>query len=91
MSKVVLSNRGVNKIFMPTNIYLGSRDGERKVVFCGRVFTEHEAQLAVLENKLQWYDNQTNYHPNWTVLRKYIDEGTTGTSEKNCPSFMQID
>lgn len=90
MSKVVLSNLGENKIVMPTNIYVGNRDRERKVVFYGRVSTEHEAQLAALENQLQWYDDQTKYHPNWTVLRKYIDEGITGTQAKKRPSFMQM-
>ncbi|MDE7089556.1 MAG: recombinase family protein [Prevotella sp.] len=90
MGKVVLSNLGENKIVMPTNIYMGSRDRARKVVFYGRVSTEHEAQLAALENQLQWYDDQTKYHTNWTVLRKYIDEGITGTQAKKRPSFMQM-
>ena len=39
----------------------------------GRVSTEHEAQLSALENQMQWYDDQAKYHPNWTVVEKYID------------------
>ena len=51
------------------------RKRQRRVVFYGRVSTEHEAQLAALENQMKWYDDQANYHDNWTVLKKYIDEG----------------
>lgn len=39
---------------------------------------------------MQWYDDQAKYHSNWTVLRKYIDEGITGTQAKKRPSFMRI-
>lgn len=62
----------------------------RKVVFYGRVSTEHEAQLAALENQLKWYDDQATYHPNWEIHRKYIDEGITGTQAKKRPAFMQM-
>lgn len=30
------------------------------------------------------------YHPNWTVLDKYIDEGITGTQAKKRPSFLKM-
>ncbi len=66
------------------------RNRERTVVFYGRVSTEHEAQLSALENQLQWYDDQAKYHPNWNVLRKYIDEGITGTQAKKRPSFLEM-
>ena len=56
----------------------------------GRVSTEHEAQLAALENQIQWYDDQAKYHPNWNVLDKYIDEGITGTQAKKRPAFLQM-
>ena len=49
------------------------RNRPRRMVFYGRVSTEHEAQLSALENQIQWYDDQAKYHPNWTVLDKYID------------------
>ncbi len=58
---------------------------ERTIVFYGRVSSEHEAQLSALENQLQWYDDQAKYHPNWNVLRKYIDKGITGTQAKSVP------
>ena len=63
---------------------MDSFKSEKHVGFCwdtghelcyGRVSTEHEAQLAALENQMQWYDDQAKYHPNWNVLKKYIDEG----------------
>lgn len=70
-------------------IYL-DRNRERTVVYYGRVSTEHEAQLAALENQLQWYDDQTARHSNWNVLRKYIDEGITGTQAKKRPAFLEM-
>lgn len=63
---------------------------KRKIVFYGRVSTEHEAQLSALENQMQWYDDQLNRHENWTLVHKYIDKGITGTLAKKRPSFMQM-
>ena len=74
MSRVVLSDLSDNKVVMPTNVSKFDRNRERTVVFYGRVSTEHEAQLAALENQMQWYDDQAKYHPNWNALKKYIDE-----------------
>lgn len=62
----------------------------RNIVFYGRVSTEHEAQLSALENQMQWYEDQARYHPNWTVVGKYIDEGITGTQAKKRPAFLQM-
>lgn len=39
---------------------------------------------------MQWYEEQTKYHPNWTVVGRYIDEGITGTLAKKRPAFMQM-
>ena len=66
------------------------RNRPRKMVFYGRVSTDHEAQLSALENQIQWYDDQARYHPNWTVLDKYIDEGITGTQAKKRPAFLRM-
>ncbi|MCI9450156.1 MAG: recombinase family protein [Clostridiales bacterium] len=66
------------------------RNRQRNMVFYGRVSTEHEAQLSALENQIQWYDDQAKYHPNWTVMDKYIDEGITGTQAKKRPSFLRM-
>ena len=74
MSRVVLSDLSDNKVVMPTNVSTFDRNRQRSVVFYGSVSTEHEAQLAALENQMQWYDDQAKYHPNWNVLKKYIDE-----------------
>lgn len=62
-----------NTAFRLPNTFILDRNRERNAVFYGRVSTEHEAQLAALENQMQWYDDQARYHPNWTVLSKYID------------------
>ena len=45
---------------------------QRQIVYYGRVSTEHEAQLEALEKQMQWYEDQTKYHPNWTVVGRYI-------------------
>ncbi len=78
-----------NGMVMPTDVNF-DRKRQRKVVFYGRVSTEHEAQLAALENQMQWYEDQAKYHPNWTVLKSYIDRGITGTQAKKRPAFMEM-
>lgn len=35
---------------------------QREMVFYGRVSTQHEAQLAALENQMKWYEDQMKYH-----------------------------
>lgn len=79
-----------NTVFKIPNTFVLDRNRERNAVFYGRVSTEHEAQLAALENQMQWYEDQAKYHPNWTVLDKYIDEGITGTQAKKRPAFMKM-
>lgn len=81
---------GENRIVLPTNIRTADRDRKRRMVFYGRVSSEHEAQLSALENQLQWYDDQAKYHPNWIVVRKYIDRGITGTQAKKRPAFLEM-
>lgn len=81
---------GENRVVYPMDMRTLDRDRKRRVVFYGRVSTEHEAQLTALENQLQWYDDQAKYHKNWVVLRKYIDEGITGTQAKKRPAFLEM-
>lgn len=90
MSRVILSDLSENKVVLPTNVSTFDRDRQRSVVFYGRVSTEHEAQLAALENQMQWYEDQAKYHPNWTVLKSYIDRGITGMQAKKRPAFMEM-
>ena len=90
MSRVVLSDLSDNKVVMPTNVSKLDRNRERTIVFYGRVSTEHEAQLAALENQIQWYDDIAAKNPNWYILKKYIDEGITGTQAKKRPAFLQM-
>lgn len=90
MSRVILSDLSENKVVLPTNVSTFDRDRQRSVVFYGRVSTEHEAQLAALENQMQWYEDQSKYHPNWTVIKSYIDRGITGTQAKKRPAFMEM-
>ena len=78
-----------NGMVMPTNVNF-NRERQRKVVFYGRVSTEHEAQLSALENQIQWYEDVANRNPNWYVIKKYIDEGITVTQAKKRPAFLRM-
>lgn len=62
----------------------------RNVVIYARVSTEHEAQLSALENQLDWYKPLLEQHPEWTLVRSYVDEGITGTSARKHPQFMRM-
>ena len=86
MTSNVVFNQKIPMPFETFNV----RDRARRVVFYGRVSTEHEAQLSALENQMQWYEDQSKYHPNWDVLDKYIDEGITGTQARKRPAFLQM-
>ena len=86
-------NTAVNQYnfrFKLTDYAMFDRNRQRKVSIYGRVSTEHEAQLSALENQMQWYNDQAKYHPNWTVVEKYIDEGITGTQAKKRPAFLRM-
>ena len=75
-------------------LYFGNltlpHDRPRRIAYYGRVSTQHEEQLEALENQMQWYEDQTKHHPNWTVIERYIDEGITGTLAKKRPAFMRM-
>ena len=64
-----------------------------RVVFYGRVSTEHESQLSALKNQIQWYQDQADMHPEWTVVapvETYLDRGITGTQAKKRPGFLKL-
>ena len=63
---------------------------KRKVAIYARVSTEHEAQLSALENQKEWYTPLITQHPEWEIVRMYIDEGITGTSAQKRPQFMKM-
>lgn len=64
--------------------------GNRKVVFYGRVSTEHEAQTYALSNQMQWYEELKKNYPNWVIIERYVDDGITGTQAKKRPEFMRM-
>lgn len=84
----------VKNVFQLQNSFLSiakpDRNRSRRTVFYGRVSTEHEAQMAALENQIEWYDDQAKLHDNWIIVDKYIDEGITGTQAKKRPSFLRM-
>lgn len=69
---------------------VNSQIKDRNVVIYARVSTEHEAQLSALENQKDWYSPFLEQHPEWHVIRMYVDEGITGTSAQKRPQFMQM-
>ena len=64
--------------------------GNSKVVFYGRVSTEHEEQTYALCNQMQWYEELKKNYPNWNVIERYVDDGITGTQAKKRPEFMRM-
>lgn len=64
--------------------------GKRKVVFYGRVSTEHEEQTYALGNQMQWYEELKKNYPNWIIIERYVDDGITGTQAKKRPEFMRM-
>lgn len=64
--------------------------GNRKVVFYGRVSTEHEEQTYALGNQMQWYEELKKSYPNWIIIERYVDDGIFGTQAKKRPEFMRM-
>ncbi len=87
---MAVSENEYNYRFKLTDYTRFDRNRPRKVAVYGRVSTEHEAQLSALENQLQWYEDQFQYHSNWTEYQRYIDEGITGTQAKKRPAFLRM-
>ncbi len=63
---------------------------KRKVVFYGRVSTEHDAQLSAFDNQMQWYEDLLKTHEDWELVHMYSDKGVTGTQAKKRPGFMKM-
>ena len=49
-----------------------------------------KAVLEPIENQIQWYDDIAAKNPNWYILKKYIDEGISGTSVNHRVQFLQM-
>lgn len=73
-----------------SNKYRTSINDKVRVVFYGRVSTQHEAQVNALDNQLQWYESVLKDHPNWEKVNVYVDRGVTGTQAKRRHGFMQM-
>jgi len=64
-----------------------------RVVFYGRVSTDHEEQLDAFDNQILWYEGILKDHPNWKLARPimtYTDPGVSGTRAETRPGFMQM-
>lgn len=65
---------------------IADKNRERKMVFYGRVSTEHEAQLSALENQMQWYDDQLK-SSQLAALRKIYRPGHYGNAGEKATCF----
>ena len=63
---------------------------QKRAAIYARVSTEHEAQILALGNQLEWYDEWLKYHPEYKEVKRYVDEGITGTSAKKRKGFTQM-
>lgn len=61
-----------------------------RVVYYGRVSTQHEAQINAFSNQLEFYSDVLKKHPNWELVGNYYDKGLTGTIAVKRPGFMQM-
>lgn len=62
----------------------------RKVVFYGRVSTEHEEQLNALRNQMQWYEELSRSYSQRDIINSYMDKGITGTQTNKRLEFMRM-
>lgn len=86
----VFYNERTPKEVDPMSFLQEYRNRPRRVVFYGRVSTEHEAQVSALDNQMDWYQELATKNPNWEVVGQYVDEGITGTQATKRPAFMQM-
>ena len=70
--------------------YTNRLNENRKAVIYARVSTEHEEQLSALENQKDWYKPILQQHPEWEVVKMYVDEGITGTKKEIRPAMMRM-
>ncbi len=63
---------------------------KRRVAIYARVSTEHEEQMAALENQVEWYKPILAARPNWKLVEQYVDEGITGTSVEKRSQFLRM-
>ena len=61
-----------------------------RVVYYGRVSTQHEAQVNAFENQIDFYAEILKRHPNWELVGSYDDKGITGTMAIKRPGFMKM-
>ena len=76
-----------------TNRYRVAIDDIVRVVFYGRVSTQHEAQISALSNQLLWYDSILKDHPNWFYAERtlhYLHQYRQKLLAHFCASYRYI-
>lgn len=63
---------------------------KKRVVFYGRVSTEHESQVYAMGNQKQWLNDLLEKHLDWDLYKEFYDEGITGTQIRKRPNFLEM-
>ncbi len=61
----------------------------RVAPYC-RVSTDSDEQLTSYRAQIEYYTAKIAENPDWTMVRMYADEGTTGTSMKRRKHFLEM-
>ena len=61
----------------------------RVAPYC-RVSTDSDEQLTSYRAQIEYYTAKIAENPDWTMVRMYADEGTTGTSMKKRKEFLKL-
>ena len=61
-----------------------------RVTYYARVSTDSDEQLTSYRAQIEYYTAKIAENPDWTMVRMYADEGTTGTSMKKRKEFLKL-
>lgn len=64
-----------------TNVKSSTNKNNLRVVAYIRVSTDHDDQLASLDNQRLHYQNKISNHEGWELVNIYSDEGISGTRD----------
>lgn len=73
-----------------TNVKSSTNKNNLRVVAYIRVSTDHDDQLASLDNQRLYYQNKISNHEGWELVNIYSDEGISGTRDTARPGFMKM-
>ncbi len=72
----------------PIDIY--DKEARYRVAIYARVSTDDEKQTTSYELQQIYYEDFVRKHPNWTLVKIYADEGTSGTTLEHREQFKKM-